>query len=473
MGTLEIVLLLAGAVVLAVSFFLPVGQGSLSRETKELAEEEIKRLVAHEADGAKKRMGDAADAVAERALEKAERGMERISNEKIMAVSEYSDTVLQEINKNHQEVLFLYDMLNDKHTSLKSTVAKVGDVVKAVRNTISEAQAAVENFAQMKDEIELSEESFELCRTQAEIAKGNFELLKKEAEDAMGHYRQLKGETEAFMSSLGQIKMEAEATMRRFGQLNLEGAEATVSSFRQLKLEEAEAAVNNFSRINLAEAEAAMSSFQQLKDEAAAVMSSFRQMKEEAEASAAAAKMQSPGAAAAENPFGAAGMAQRDVSEEMLQDRVILGHVVRPAAAEADSRSGSLFGQGFANALERYPVEDADMEAFPAAAFPEDAPRGFSSREAQPVDSRTVPAVSKRNPFLKKNPPHSGPKGGNLSEGAQGSRFGRGSFEGKEYSNNERILALHGQGKSTVAIAKELGLGVGEVKLVIGLYKNA
>ena len=38
-------------------------------------------------------------------------------------------------------------------------------------------------------------------------------------------------------------------------------------------------------------------------------------------------------------------------------------------------------------------------------------------------------------------------------------------------NNNEKILKMHRQGKSTVEIAKELGLGVGEVKLVIDLYK--
>ena len=48
--------------------------------------------------------------------------LERVTNEKIMAVNEYSDTVLEEINKNHKEVLFLYDMLNDKHDNLKNTV---------------------------------------------------------------------------------------------------------------------------------------------------------------------------------------------------------------------------------------------------------------------------------------------------------------------------------------------------------------
>ena len=40
-------------------------------------------------------------------------------------------------------------------------------------------------------------------------------------------------------------------------------------------------------------------------------------------------------------------------------------------------------------------------------------------------------------------------------------------------NNNDKILRLHKEGKSSVAIAKELGLGVGEVKLVINLFKGA
>ena len=39
-------------------------------------------------------------------------------------------------------------------------------------------------------------------------------------------------------------------------------------------------------------------------------------------------------------------------------------------------------------------------------------------------------------------------------------------------NNNEKILALHKKGKSNIAIAKELGLGVGEVKLVLDLFKG-
>ena len=44
--------------------------------------------------------------------------------------------------------------------------------------------------------------------------------------------------------------------------------------------------------------------------------------------------------------------------------------------------------------------------------------------------------------------------------------------EHKNKNSNERILALHKAGKSNMAIAKELGLGIGEVKLVIDLFKN-
>ncbi|MCQ2520695.1 MAG: DUF6115 domain-containing protein, partial [Lachnospiraceae bacterium] len=39
-------------------------------------------------------------------------------------------------------------------------------------------------------------------------------------------------------------------------------------------------------------------------------------------------------------------------------------------------------------------------------------------------------------------------------------------------NSNEQIRKLHEEGKSNMAIAKELGLGVGEVKLVIDLFAN-
>ena len=40
-------------------------------------------------------------------------------------------------------------------------------------------------------------------------------------------------------------------------------------------------------------------------------------------------------------------------------------------------------------------------------------------------------------------------------------------------NNNDKILRMYKEGMSNVDIAKELGLGVGEVKLVINLFKGA
>ena len=46
------------------------------------------------------------------------------------------------------------------------------------------------------------------------------------------------------------------------------------------------------------------------------------------------------------------------------------------------------------------------------------------------------------------------------------------AIESNKENNNDRILSLHKKGMSSVDIAKELGLGVGEVKLVINLFKG-
>ena len=43
----------------------------------------------------------------------------------------------------------------------------------------------------------------------------------------------------------------------------------------------------------------------------------------------------------------------------------------------------------------------------------------------------------------------------------------------KSTNNNEKILNLYNQGMSNKDIAKELNLGIGEVKLVIDLFNSA
>ncbi|MCM1089649.1 MAG: DUF6115 domain-containing protein [Butyrivibrio sp.] len=152
MGVLEIVLLLAGGVLAVLSFVIPVAREEVPKETKELAQGEIKSLIGQEMDSIRHHVDDVVDEAVGYAVEKTERSLERLTNEKIMAVNEYSDTVLQEIHKNHEEAMFLYDMLNSKHKNLKETVTEVNKTVKEVEETKREAEAVVNSFQQMKPE---------------------------------------------------------------------------------------------------------------------------------------------------------------------------------------------------------------------------------------------------------------------------------------------------------------------------------
>ena len=150
MGILEIVLLIAGIIIFTGSFFLPLGGEKNAAIDKKAAKEEIHGLVEEEMNTVRSKMQDKMEETSEDAIEKAERSLERLTNEKIMAVNEYSDTVLQEIHKNHEEAMFLYDMLNSKHANIKDTVSKMDKAVKAAENKTLENKTAENKAAAEK-----------------------------------------------------------------------------------------------------------------------------------------------------------------------------------------------------------------------------------------------------------------------------------------------------------------------------------
>ena len=99
---------------------------------------------------------DVVDEAVGYAEEKTERTLERISNEKIMAVGEYSDTVLEEINKNHKEVMFLYDMLNDKQSGLNETIKKAEEVSEKASKTSDELAKKTEELVKAAETLSVS-----------------------------------------------------------------------------------------------------------------------------------------------------------------------------------------------------------------------------------------------------------------------------------------------------------------------------
>lgn len=174
MNWMEAALLILGIGAFVASFIIP--EKKKDEKTQEIDAEVIRKLIEKEIEAAKLRVTEVVDETLEYAVEKTERASERISNEKIMAISEYSETVLADMNKTHQEIMFLYDMLNDKHENLKETAKQVDRQAKEAEE---KANAAATALAAKEEASALLEKQVQLT-TQAVEAKIT-EVKKEEA----------------------------------------------------------------------------------------------------------------------------------------------------------------------------------------------------------------------------------------------------------------------------------------------------
>ena len=123
MTLMEIVLLLAGIAAFVISFIVPERK-SPEEEAFSISEEEIRRLVDEEYEKTKERLESLTDETVSYSMEKAERALEKVSNEKMIAFGEYSDNVMTQINKNHNEVVFLNDMLSRSRDDLTNLLGQ-------------------------------------------------------------------------------------------------------------------------------------------------------------------------------------------------------------------------------------------------------------------------------------------------------------------------------------------------------------
>ncbi|MBE5875375.1 MAG: hypothetical protein E7290_00655 [Lachnospiraceae bacterium] len=153
MKWMEIALFVIGVGAFMASFMISDKRDKARRTEETVDPEVIRQMIDKEMQDAKDRVSEVVDETLNYAVEKTERASERISNEKIMAISEYSETVLADMNKTHQEVMFLYDMLNDKHENLKETAKKVDKQVKVAEETASAASAVVNALAVEKEAV--------------------------------------------------------------------------------------------------------------------------------------------------------------------------------------------------------------------------------------------------------------------------------------------------------------------------------
>lgn len=135
MNLLEILMLIIGVLIVIISCRIVAHPdkkaNGLSIDSKDIyLQEELSNF--------KEQQTEILISASEETIAKTEDYLSKLSNEKIMAVSEYSDQVLEKITRNHEEVIFLYNMLNNKEKELKETIRLIDSSRRKVRETIND-----------------------------------------------------------------------------------------------------------------------------------------------------------------------------------------------------------------------------------------------------------------------------------------------------------------------------------------------
>ena len=169
MTGLEICLVIIGLICVACSFLFSehlmaqdmkedmIGGVNVASVTEEIVKREVEAEVAN---------------VIDDKIEAMEVRIDKITTEKIMALGDYSSDIQEKISQNHDEVMFLYNMLNDKEEVLKNTIrdieavkasvkkmAIVNDVAKDVTKKESETAKEVEKTEETKVEVKTTEKT--------------------------------------------------------------------------------------------------------------------------------------------------------------------------------------------------------------------------------------------------------------------------------------------------------------------------
>ena len=149
MTGLEIALLTIGLIVIVASFvFSSKSDGDTIHNVKDVT------FTDKQKEDIKKQIMDILDEQIENVKEQTEISLDKLSNQKMLEMNEYSDTILQEINRSHNEVMFLYDMLNEKKKEINNTVRDMNVTKKEIEKskTVPKKQTVIDSIKDMSED---------------------------------------------------------------------------------------------------------------------------------------------------------------------------------------------------------------------------------------------------------------------------------------------------------------------------------
>ncbi|WP_167956848.1 DUF6115 domain-containing protein [Anaerosporobacter faecicola] len=122
MTVFDVFMVVLGLIIIAISFFFT--EKSNGQKEDGLDHNSGNRLDESSLLALKNKVEESLTTLSEQTIVKTENGLNKVTNEKIMAISDYSDQILEKIDQNHTEVVFLYNMLNEKEETMKEQYGK-------------------------------------------------------------------------------------------------------------------------------------------------------------------------------------------------------------------------------------------------------------------------------------------------------------------------------------------------------------
>ena len=139
MDIIIILCMIAGIALIGASFIIKEGSGIDTQEKEKIAEEIRSKALSAESlknvmNKVEKDFTGKLSDIAEDKLVSSADHMAEITNNKMLAINEMSGQLIEKIEQNHKEVIFLYDMLNEKSDNLKDFSAKVDGLRKELES---------------------------------------------------------------------------------------------------------------------------------------------------------------------------------------------------------------------------------------------------------------------------------------------------------------------------------------------------
>ena len=139
MDIIIILCMIAGIALIGASFIIKEGSGIDTQEKEKIAEEIRSKALSAESlknvmNKVEKDFTGKLSDIAEDKLVSSADHMAEITNNKMLAINEMSGQLIEKIEQNHKEVIFLYDMLNEKSDNLKDFSAEVDGLRKELES---------------------------------------------------------------------------------------------------------------------------------------------------------------------------------------------------------------------------------------------------------------------------------------------------------------------------------------------------